>query len=141
MSKDKTEVPVPKGLITPEQAKVLDTAYNSRHTLISEKLLGRPDNRSTWYALENIEAYLVYAKNQAKALGYTLDGIRIYEGAYPAEQKEEGYTTMFIMPTGVSDTCKTKSLKSDPSDSEDIPGGNGLNMGSGGVPPEANYPQ
>ncbi|MBP1839679.1 hypothetical protein [Formosa algae] len=141
MSKEISKVQAPKGLITPEQAKNLDQAFDSRHKLISSSILKRADNRSTWYALEEIETFLAYAKQQASDLGYTLDGIRIYEGAYPEINGEAGYTTMFIMPTGRSVKRSTKRLISTSEESEDIPDGEGLNMGNTGNPPEANYPQ
>lgn len=131
----------PRGLITPEQAKALDQAYNSRHKLISSSILKKPDNRSTWYAIEEIEKFLAYAKSEASELGYTLDGIRLYDGAYPEVEGEEGYSTVFLIPTGTPDHVKTKSAKAMSPDSGDIPGGSGLNMGQGGIPPEANYPQ
>ena len=89
----------PKGLISPEQIKKLDQAYNSRHTLISDSLIDTPDNRSSWYSIEEIESYLEYAKNQASELGYTLDGLRLYAGAYPDTEEGPGLMTMFFVPT------------------------------------------
>ncbi|WP_299779813.1 hypothetical protein [uncultured Formosa sp.] len=141
MSKELKKVSKPKGLITPEEAKILDKAYNPRYDLLSNSVLKRKDNRSTWYALEEIETFLAYAKQQASDLGYSLDGIRIYEGAYPEVKGVAGYTTMFMIPTGTSKKIKKSILKSTSSESEDIPEGDGLNMGQGGNPPEANYPQ
>ncbi|CDF80133.1 conserved hypothetical protein [Formosa agariphila KMM 3901] len=147
MSKEPNDLSVPRGLITPEQAKALDQAYNPRHELISKTILKKPDNRSTWFALDELENYIAYAKKQASELGYTLDGVRIYEGAYPDDKEGAGYTTMFLIPTGTpndlkSTVVKTKSLRDGgDSDGLDVPGGAGLNMGQGGSPPPANYPQ
>lgn len=134
----------PKGLITPEQAKTLDQAFNSRHQLISDSIVGRPDNRSSWYSLSDVRDYLNYAENQAKNLGYTMNGIRIYLGAHADTSNENGYTTMFIIPTGnlvKSEANMNLFNFAIQNSNPDIPGGYGLNMGSPGNPPDANYPQ
>lgn len=120
---DNTEVGIvaPKGLITPEEAKTLDQAFNSRHALISDSIVKRPDNRSAWWSLEDMKNYLKYAEN---------------------ESKELGYTTMFMVPTGVENISQGNSSLFNmlPPGGGDIPGG-GLNGGDPGMPPPANYPQ
>ena len=136
----------PKGLITPEQAKVLDTSYNERYRLISDSIVTRAggDNRSSWYALEDINNYIKYADSQATSLGYTLDGLRIYAGAHEETSKfGPGYTTFFFIPTGTKNTSKGNSVPLIvlPPGGNDIPGADGLNKGSEGEPPSANYPQ
>jgi hypothetical protein len=142
-SVDDTEVAIvaPKGLITPEEAKTLDQAFNSRHALISDSIVKRPDNRSAWWSLKDMRDYLNYAENESKELGYTMDGVRVYLGAH-ATTKEVGYTTMFLIPTGVENISQGNSTLFNmlPPDSGDIPGG-GLNAGNPGNPPPANYPQ
>ncbi|MEZ4802797.1 MAG: hypothetical protein R2797_08480 [Gelidibacter sp.] len=134
----------PKGVIKPAEAKALDIAFNSRHQLISDSIVRRPDNRSSWYSLEDMRNYLSYAENQAKGLGYTMTGIRVYLGAYPDTANEVGYTTMFFIPTGTQ-ARGTSSMNpfnlAPPPINPDIPGGYGLNMGGPGDPPAANYPQ
>ena len=134
----------PKGLITSDQAKKLDEAYNARYKLISDSIVTRDggDNRSSWYGLNQVRHYLNHAENEAQQLGYTMDGVRIYLGAHPDQNGEAGYTTMFFVPTG-------KAHKSDASmfnfsmqlTGGDIPGGGGLDFGTHGHPPQANYPQ
>ncbi|MDT0558770.1 hypothetical protein RM697_08930 [Ichthyenterobacterium sp. W332] len=134
----------PKGLITPKEAKTLDQAFNTRHQLISDSIVKKTngDNRSSWYALEDINNYIKYADSQATSLGYTLDGLRIYAGAHASTPKEVGLTTMFFIPTGYRTTAEGNLLPfSTRQGVGDIPGGDGLNKGSGGVPPGANYPQ
>src|SRR5690606_7833221 len=137
-------VVAPKGVITPEEAKELDTAFNSRHELISDSIVGRPDNRSSWYSLSDMRDYLDYAVSETKDLGYTMDGVRVYLGAYPDTDNEVGYTTLFFVPTGFLASAEagmnpfTSAL---PPTNPDIPGGPGLNVGGGGNPPSANYPQ
>ena len=124
----------PKGLITPVEATALNDAYTARCELISKDITKRPDNRSSWYSLEDIKSFLEYAENQAKELGYTMDGIRIYCGAYPEEDGQAGYSTAFIVPTA-------SNTEENGGGSNDIQGANGLNKGTQGYPPGANYPQ
>ncbi|WP_353779914.1 hypothetical protein [Winogradskyella sp. 3972H.M.0a.05] len=127
----------PTGVITPQQAKDLDTEFNSRHTLISTQIVKRPDNRSAWWSLQDIRDYLDYAENQALDDGYTMDGIRVYLGAYPEDSEGVGYTTVFMVPTG----NQTGQQAAKGGGSPDLPNGSGLNFGNNGQPPESNYPQ
>ena len=146
-TEDMVESPIvkPKGLISPEQAKVLDTTYNSRYKLISDSIVTRKggDNRSVWFSKIDIENYLKYADSQSTALGYNMDGIRIYMAAYPEEPKlGAGYTTVFLVPTGSESLSEgSSSFFNFKRVGGDIPGGDGLNKGDDGQPPSANYPQ
>ena len=126
----------PKGLISPEEAKGLNDAYTSRCELVSRDITKRPDNRSTWYSLNDLRTFLDLAEKQAKELGYEMDGIRIYCGAYPTENGQTGYSTSFIVPT-----ASNKIGKEGGGESNDITGANGLNHGGSGKPPNASYPQ
>ncbi|WP_296382859.1 hypothetical protein [Winogradskyella sp.] len=126
----------PKGLITPEQAKTLNDAYTSRCELVSKEITKRDDNRSSWYSLDDIKTFLELAEKQAKELGYEMDGIRIYCGAYPTVKGEVGYSTSFIIPTATN-----KIGEEGDGSSQDITDANGLNLGGHGKPPSANYPQ
>jgi len=139
--------PAPKGLIKPAVITKLDRNYNPKHQLISDSLFddGKEDNRSSWYSLKDIREYLDYAEAQSKELYYTMDGVRIYLGAHDPKPGEKiGMTTMFFVPTGTKVATQKGSvlpfgLKLD--GSGDIPGGDGLNRGHEGDPPNANYPQ
>lgn len=126
----------PKGLITPKEAKALNDAYTLRCELVSKDITKRPDNRSSWYSLEEIENFLAYAKAQAKELGHEMDGVRIYCGAYPEEKGVAGYSTSFIVPTSSSNGEEKGG-----GGSNDIQGADGLNFGQNGTPPGGNYPQ
>ncbi len=134
----------PKGIISPTQAKTLDTAFDARHELISSGIVERPDNRSSWYALSDVRAYLEYAEKQAKDLHYTMDGMRLYLGAHPDSLGIVGYTTVFMIPTGFSNVSQHEATENDhllKKGHGDIPGADGLDMGGPGDPPSANYPQ
>ena len=136
------EMANPKGLITPSEIKTLDQAYNSRHTLISDSLIDRPDNRSSWYSIEEIESYIAYAKEQADSLGYTLDGLRLYAGAHPDTKEGPGLMTMFFVPTGSKNVSEGSILSTaQGGGGNDIENADGLDFGKKGVPPSANYPQ
>jgi len=127
----------PKGIITPKEAKRLNDTFTERYLLISKDVVKRPDNRSSWFSLEDIRAYLKYAETQAKENGYEMNGIRIYNGAYPFTKDGVGYSTSFIAPT--ADIPNGKDGIS--GDNSDIPDGDCLNRGQDGWPPQANYPQ
>ncbi len=135
----------PQGTITPAEIKVLTQAYNPRYQAINDSIfrdVAGGDNRSSWYSLEDLNAFLTLAEAQADSLGYTMDGIRIYPGAHPMEKGLPGYSTYLIVPTGyktVSEGALFYVQKGGGSD--DIDGGNGLNRGENGDPPGINYPQ
>ena len=132
----------PKGLISPKEAKTLDQAFNSRHQLISDSIVKRPDNRSSWYSLEDMTNYLKYADSQATAQGYTMDGIRVYLGAHKDVDSVVGYSTMFFVPTGYKNVSEgSSSIFSTVQKGGDLTNGDGLNEGGDGNPPSANYPQ
>ncbi len=135
----------PRGIISPKTAKQMDEAYNARHKLISDSILGKPDNRSAWWSLTDLKNYITYAESQAKDLGYVMDGIRVYQAAHPNELND-GFTTVFMAPTGFKSKDEDGMVDGgNPEDGDggsgDIPGGDPLNMGTGGNPPNANYPQ
>ncbi len=143
-SKGELEIRAPKGLISPDQAKTLDQAYNERYRLISDSIVKREggDNRSSWYELNQVRDYLNYAEKEAQELGYTMDGVRIYLGAHPNDNGKAGYTTLFFVPTGKPNkaTASLFNFSLQPQGG-DIPGGAGLDYGTQGYPPKANYPQ
>ena len=132
----------PKGVITSAEAKTLDQAFNTRHELISDSIVKRPDNRSSWWSLEDMRDYLNYAEKESLELGYTMNGVRVYLGAYPTN-KEVGYTTMFMVPTGNLNVSEggMSLLNSRRGSNPDVPNAPGLNHGDGGNPPGANFPQ
>ncbi|WP_411894921.1 hypothetical protein [Winogradskyella sp. A2] len=139
------EITKPKGVVTPTEMKALDQAYNIKHNIINDSLFRKSadggDNRSSWWSIEDIQNYINYSENQAGELGYKMDGLRVYLGSYPAKPGEmSGLTTMFIVPTGTKNTSQGAVFALQPM-SGDIPGGNGLNIGSQGYPPGSNYPQ
>ncbi|WP_299888071.1 hypothetical protein [uncultured Lacinutrix sp.] len=138
------DITKPSGIITPKEAIALDALFNSRHKLISDSIVKRPDNRSSWWSLDDIENYLAYAKHQTDSLGFPMDGVRVYLGAYPDTKVDSttvvGYTTMFMVPTSSKLNIKGGSGAAYRAGG-DVSGADGLNDGYGGNPPSANYPQ
>lgn len=136
--------PKPYGYISPEEVKTLDLAYNERYRIINDSLFKgtkAEDNRSSWYKLEVIEEYLTYAKYEANNNGYTLDGLRLYLGAYPDTEEKRGLTTLFFVPTGHKTTADGSLFSVQGGGGKDLTGSGGLNIGTHGMPPGANYPQ
>ena len=134
----------PNGLIKHGEASVLDKAFDLRHRIISDSLFKSTktgDNRSSWWAIEDIQNFINHAENQAGELGYTMDGLRVYLGAYPDAKGETGLTTMFIVPTGTVNTSQGSMIPTLQGGGNDIGGADGLNRGGNGYPPGANYPQ
>ncbi len=133
----------PKGLINPQTAEGLSQGFNSRHRLISDSIVKRPDNRSSWWSLQDLRNYLNYAENQAIDLGYTMNGVRLYLGAHPKANERAGLTTMFFAPTGSVSISESSMFYfgMQKEDNGDIPGAEALNRGSDGWPPNASYPQ
>ena len=143
MSTQPPTIKPPVGVISPEEIKTLDQAYNERYQIINDSLFKGSktgDNRSSWYKLEDIENYLAYAKQQANDNGFTLDGLRLYLGAHPDTEKEKGLTTLFFVPTGYENTSEG-SFFSLQKGGNDLTASDGLNKGGQGDPPSANYPQ
>ena len=135
----------PKGTITPAEIKVLTEAYNPRYDSISSKFfrgVEGGDNRSSWYSLVELEAFIKSAKAQAGTLKHTMDGVRVYLGAHPQVGNIPGYTTLLFVPTGYPNTAEGSMIGTKLQDGgNDIPGANGLDKGGVGTPPGANYPQ
>jgi len=128
----------PNGIITPKEAKELCDRWMKTRGPAVDRAAHKKDNCSCWWSLQDLRDYLDYAEKQAKELGYTMDGVRVYLGAYGDEAPTDaGYTTMFLAPTGVQKgVIGGANLKSG-----DITGGNLLNRGQGGHPPNGGYPQ
>lgn len=138
------EIPVPKGIIKPTEIKTLTEAYNPRYQAINDSVFAGVeggDNRSSWYALEDLKNFLALAEQQASEMGYTMDGIRIYPGAHPQLKERPGYSTFLLVPTGYENKSEGNMLSMQKGKSNDLQGGNGLNHGGEGDPPGANYPQ
>ncbi|WP_417199695.1 hypothetical protein [Bizionia sp.] len=133
----------PPGLISPERAQELNDNWSATRANAIQASIGKPDNRSVQFTLQDMRDYLDYAENQAQSLGYDMNGVRIYFAAYGEHETngKAGYATVFLVPTGRKNVSEASMIPFLIEGDGDIPGGDGLNMAGGGDPPSANYPQ
>lgn len=133
----------PQGVITIEQAKILDKTFTETRVDAINKAIGMPDSRSSWWSIDDLEQYIAYAKAQAAAKNLKVDGMRIYFGAYPKDYSDDdvaGYSTLFIVPTGTkaygeAGMINFNSFLQSSEDLEIAP----LNMGHLRKPPPEDY--
>lgn len=143
MSAQKPEKP--KGVISVEEAKELNDnlTRQKKESRGGTRITELDDNRSCWWSLEDLEKYIAYAKYESKENGYTMNGLRIYMGAYGPEKN--GETTLFMVPTSEKKDNFTENNEENggenpPQDPPNIPGMSPLNGGVGGDPPGNPYP-
>ena len=130
----------PANTITVKKAKELSNNFDVRHDTISA-LIGKPDNRSSWHSLAELEQYIAYIKKEGANKGLDVDGIRIYFGAYgPNEEGRENYSTLFLVPTVKATTVPgVKNFAAVSGDSGDTEELQPLNLGNQGNPPSNKY--
>jgi len=135
-----TIVKKPTHAISKKRAIALSNNYTARYDSIS-RVIGKKDNRSTWYSLKELKDYIAYIESQGKEQGYAVDGIRFYLGAYSAENKDpnkQNFTTIFLAPTGKKINAQTEKNSDNPT-SPDIDSIDPFNFGTGGWPPQRIY--
>jgi len=115
----------PKGIITAAEAKVLNDNWTSLRAKENETAAGQPDNRSSWYSLEDMEQFL----SLIKAENPTVNGVRFYLGVETTQEAPKGLTTIFMVPTEEVDN-----------ENKDIPEARGMDKGANGMPPGEDYP-
>lgn len=133
----------PQNTISVKRAMELSNNFDERHDTISS-LIGKPDNRSSWHSLAELEQYIAYIKKEGAEKKLDVDGIRIYFGAYGSKDAgKENYSTLFLVPTVKSKSNKNSGVKSfapmQDKPSEDTKGIDPLNLGSPGNPPGKKY--
>lgn len=131
----------PEHAITKAQAIELSNNYTARYDNNS-RAIGKPDNRSTWYSLDELKNYIAYIEAQGKEQGYAVDGIRFYLGAYSADNKDadkQNFTTIFLAPTGMKMGTMIERSMSSGTANQDILTIDAYNFGSGGWPPHTSY--
>ncbi len=132
----------PEHAITKEQAISLINNYTARYDTIS-RLIGKEDNRSTWYSLDELKNYIAYVETEGKKQGIAVDGIRFYIGAYGVDDKnpeKQNLTTIFLAPTGNKMGSMTERSMSPNTNSQDIVTIDAYNFGQNGWPPHSVYP-
>ena len=125
--------------------KFIDTRSKELNKIV-ERETGRPNEKdaiSSWFSLEDLEKFIKDVKREGADLGKNVNGLRVYFGAYSKDgnPKKDDLSTVFMVPT----EAKVGTSQKDGIDGEE--GGNdieelgGLNNGSQGIPPDAEYPQ
>ncbi|QFZ55604.1 hypothetical protein FEZ18_12720 [Oceanihabitans sp. IOP_32] len=122
----------PSGVITQEEAEILSNTWNLKNTSTLSKasrVKFEDDDLSFWWTIEDIRNYLDYSEQVAKENGNSLNGLRIYLGAYP----NTGKTTLFMVPTVKKSSSKAGMVpfifQEDVADCGECPP---LNNGGGG---------
>ena len=130
----------PKGVISRKKAMALNDEWTKTRKQAMDQCIQnetggkiKEDNRSSWWSLEDLTAYIKYAKKKARKKGFELNGFRIYAGAYSDDKN--CYCTSFIAPTAEESLGKDGAFIN-----IDLPI-QLLNDGDGGHPPSAGYPQ
>lgn len=137
--------------ITSAEAKELNQNFiktrSKELNKIVERETGKPNEKdaiSSWFSIEDLKGYIAYVEAEGKAKNITVDGLRVYFGAYSKNDKKEdkkALSTVFLVPT----QTKVGSLQNDGAAavaiSSDIEGIDGMNSGGLGFPPSAEYPQ
>ena len=145
------ELNLPKGLISPAKAKELNQEFiktrSKELNKIVERISKKPkkkDALSSWFSIDELKNYIAYVEAEGTKKGKKISGLRVYFGAYSKKEtdlKKQDLSTVFFVPTEL----KVGSLQKDgivnEGGSSDILGIDGLNNGSTGHPPPAEYPQ
>jgi len=116
----------PSGKISASEAKTLNDNWTTYRKAANDSAAGQDDNRSSWYSLDDMEAFIA----MIKAENPNVNGVRCYLGVETSEADPKGLTTIFMVPT-----------EDDRGKNKDISGANGMDRGDNGNPPDANYPQ
>lgn len=128
--------------ISPEAAKELNQNFIKTRAKAIDVAIGKKDAISSWFSLDDLKEYIAYVESEGKTKGITVNGLRVYFGAYSKNDNNPGksdLSTVFFVPTQ-SKKSLPENVESMASHS-DITEIDGLNEGQTGYPPSATYPQ
>lgn len=145
------ETKLPKGLISPDKAKELNQRFVKTRSKALDQIVEDLDKKpkkkdaiSSWFSLDELKDYIAYVETQGKEKNITVNGLRVYFGAYSESDKKtskKSLSTVFFVPT----QPKVGSMQKDGGDGDeggsDIEDVDGLNDGQVGSPPSSGYPQ
>ncbi|WP_457615986.1 hypothetical protein [Lutibacter sp.] len=130
--------------ISSKRAKELNQNFINTRSKAINKAINKDDAISSWFSLDEIKKYIAYIESEAKAQGISVNGLRVYFGAYPAKDiinpKNDNLSTVFFVPT-TSNIATQKSATAAAGGGSDVETIDGLNLGTMGNPPSAPYPQ
>lgn len=130
--------------ITSKEAKELNQNFVETRSKAIKKAIGKNDNLSTWFSIDELKKFINDVEQEGKDQGITVNGIRVYFGAYPKDDKEkkkENMSTVFMVPTKPHAGSMQKDGGEGDEGGNDIENLGGFNLGSNGFPPDAEYPQ
>lgn len=137
--------------ISPEEAKELNQNFVKTRGKALDKIVenetGKPKHKdaiSSWFSLEELKEYIAYVEAEGKAKNMTVNGLRVYFGAYSKNDKKadkKALSTVFFVPTKPKVGSLQKDGLLDDPGSSDIEEIDGLNDGQVGSPPSSGYPQ
>lgn len=138
-------------LITSAEAKELNQNFIKTRSKELDKIVeretGKPKEKdaiSTWFSLDELKEYIAFVEAEGKLKNITVNGLRIYFGAYSKNNKnadKKALSTVFLVPTKENVGSLGKDRVAAASVSSDIEEIDGMNDGTLGDPPPAVYPQ
>ncbi len=136
------------GRISHKEANELEENYikflyeGSRDSLISSTGETYQDTREVWFDIEELKNYINYVEQYGKDKNYDNLGIRVYLGSKQPQSNGMAQTTVFFYGTGRF--AGVKKLQDDDGGAivePNLPGADGLNKGTSGMPPNGlQYP-
>ena len=127
--------------ITAKRAKELNQNFVATRSEAIEEAIGKKDALSTWFSIDELKNFIKDVEEEGKAQKITVNGIRVYFGAYSEEDKIEekrDLSTVFLVPTQPYKNSKEKEGDEGGNDIEEL---GGFNEGGMGWPPGTEYPQ
>ena len=124
--------------ITPEEAKELNQNFVKTRTKAIDEAIGKKDAISSWFSLDDLKEYIAYVESDGKAKGITVNGLRIYFGAYAKNDinpNKSNLSTVFFVPTEVKKSTLENNDVTALAKSSDVESIDALNDGQTGNPP------
>lgn len=129
--------------ISPQEAKELNQNFVKTRTKAIDKAIGKKDAISSWFSLDDLKEYIAFVEKEGQAKGITVNGLRVYFGAYPKNDHNPGkknLSTVFFAPTQAKKGSMQKDGIAAVGSSSDIDSIDALNYGTVGDPPSKEYP-
>ena len=138
-------------LITPKEAKDLNQRFDKTRGKALNKIvevetgnLKDKDAISSWFSLDDLKEYIAYVEAEGKERNITINGLRVYFGAYSKKDKKtdkKALSTVFFVPTQPKIGSMQKDGIGDGDGGSDVDDIDGMNEGGTGQPPSSEYPQ
>ncbi|PPK94820.1 hypothetical protein LY01_01573 [Nonlabens xylanidelens] len=131
-----------KGKISNKEANRLEENYKkllyngSRDSLIDANGEVYKDTREVWFDIEELKNYIAYIEQHGKDNNYDQLGIRVYLGTKEPIKDGKAVTTLFFYGTGHANGLTSQRSTTQSALDTNIPGIDGLNKGTSGMPPK-----